>query len=167
MKAESPARGLLEARGTNFERLRGAVAANSPVPAPHEGAPPFTPEAERAMALAAGDDGSPVDALSLLIVLAREESGRALELLAAAGADVDGLAEAAAAAREAALAAAPALDAAPERAIRMAFAEGREVDGGDLLLALVEHDRLSRAALAELGISPQRLREVVQRVRDA
>jgi hypothetical protein len=167
-RGETAAAELLRARGGSLDALREAVAAASGGPvAPYEGAPRFTSDAQRALDLAADDAGGPVDALRLLIGLLREESGAAVRLLAAAGARVDGLDGAAVAERESALAAAPALDAAPERAIRMAYEDGREVDGGDLLLALAERDAITSAALAELGVSGEALREAVRTARGA
>jgi hypothetical protein len=167
LRASSPASGVLEKRGATVEGLRDPIATDSHPAAPDGRAPRFSAQAERAMALASGDAGVPVDALALLVGLLREESGRALALLGAAGVDADGLEEAALAAREEALAAAPALDAAPELAIRMAFDEGREVDGGDLLLALAQRDAITQAALAELGVGGDALHGAVRAARGA
>jgi hypothetical protein len=49
----------------------------------------------------------------------------------------------------------------------MAFDEGRDVDSGDLLLALVERDAITRAALAGVDVTPERLREAVRAARSA
>jgi ATP-dependent Clp protease ATP-binding subunit ClpA len=172
--ADGPAGRAFSELGVTLEGARAQVAAEVP-PSNNEppGEIPLSPRArgtlEGAPRQAMGLKADQVGTEHLLLALLIERDSRTASVLTLLGCPPDLLRTTVLAQREAPKPKSPAAGLAPalaERAREVAQARGASTpDAGDLMLALADRSAMLTRALTELGVTPQALRDAIQRAR--
>jgi ATP-dependent Clp protease ATP-binding subunit ClpA len=171
---DGPAGRAFQELGVTLDAARAQVA--SEVPPSNNEAPgeiPLSPRArgtlEGAPRQAMGLKSDVVGTEHLLLALLIERDSRTASVLTLLGCPPDLLRTTVLAQREAPKPKPPAPGLAPalaERAREVAQARGASTpDAGDLMLALADRSAMLTRALTELGVTPQALRDAIQRAR--